>query len=425
MGLGKTLICIALILSTKGLLSKVPAQYDTVYKRPRVGSLVEMAVASINRHSAPWKSYFDDIAAATGEYMTHCIDMMRKNAPVYEVPTEPIRWNRKTTTPPPKRLMLASTTLIVVPRNLFLQWKTELEKHLEAGSLAILFMDDAKIALPSPQQLALYDVVLFSRTRFEQESRDGTDNKGRRQSRYPVSCTCPYIGATRKRDCTCLREEDLYDSPLKHIHFLRIIMDEGHFFSSSKTNAAEVANNIVRADHRWVVSGTPAKDLLGVEMDTIATDSATLPDETERQDALAKRRQFNVKEDTAGAIRSIGNLVADFLKVRPWTPCEEERPAEWRHDIYRYQDPRSKMVISGFSRCLRRTLESIVVKTRPEDVERDIELPPLEHRIVTLEPSFYDKLTANVSHTSVLTRSVFVAKYGFCRLLFSCSLQMQ
>lgn len=395
MGLGKTLMCIALVLSTVGHLPKVPMQYETIRKRSQVGTLTEMAIASINKYSAPWKSFFSQHARRTGEHMTHCTRLLHQNAPTYEIPMEPIRWNRKTTTPPPKRLILASTTLIVVPRNLFSQWKSELQKHVKEDSLAILYMDDPKKNLPSPSDLILYDVILFSRPRFEQEDRDGSDKLGRRQVRYPVSCNCPYIGASLKRDCTCLREEDLYSSPLKHIHFLRIIIDEGHFFSSSKSIAAHVANEIVTADHRWVVSGTPAKDLLGVEMDTIASETATLPDQVQRQDALELRRHFSAKEDTSGATKGIGELVTHFLKVRPWAKSDDEISADWKSDIYRHDDPRTRMRITGFSRSLRRILESVVVKTRAEDVERDIELPPLEHHVVRLKPSFYDKLTVN------------------------------
>ncbi|KAL1305150.1 hypothetical protein AAFC00_002074 [Neodothiora populina] len=393
MGLGKTVMCIALILTTKGYLPKVPAQYETIRKRSRVGSLAEMAVSSVNKHSAPWKTFFADHAARTGEYMEGCIKLLRQNAPIYEIPQEPIRWNRKTTTPPPKRLMLASTTIIVVPRNLFAQWRAEMDKHVEKDALSVLFMDDPKTDLPDRKELTLYDVILFSRTRFEQEHKDGSDRQGRRQVRYPVSCNCPYIGASRRRDCTCLREEDLYDSPLKHIHFLRLIIDEGHFFSSSRSVAAHVANQMVVTDHRWVVSGTPAKDLLGVELDSITSDPTTVPDE-QRRGALAQRRKFNVKEDTSGAIRSLGELVTHFLKIRPWT-ASEERSAEWKYDIYRFEDPRTKIGIAAFSKSLGRTLESIVVKTQPEDIERDIVLPPLEHRIVRLKPCLFDKYTAN------------------------------
>lgn len=394
MGLGKTVICVALMLSTKGHLPRIPAQYDTVQTRPKVGSLFEMAVSSVNRHTAPWKTYFDTIEAETGERMQNCIVTMRQNPPSYQIPVEPYRWNRNTKIPEPKRFTLASTTIVVVPRNLFSQWQSELEKHTEKDSLNILFMDDNKKALPAPSELILYDVILFSRTRFEQENRDGSDRKGRRQTRYPTTCNCPYIGASRKRDCTCLREEDIYDSPLKHIHFLRIIIDEGHFFSSANTTAAHVADKLVRSDHRWVVSGTPAKDLLGVEMDVISSNAASPPDQSIRDDILRQRSAFETKNDTSGAIKSIGSIASHFLKVRPWAPAEGERPAEWENYIYRHEDLRIR-TYSGFSRCLRQTLESIVIKTRPEDVERDIELPPLLHNVVRLEPSLFDKLTAN------------------------------
>lgn len=391
MGLGKTLMCIALILSTVSHLPKVPAQYDIIRTRPNVGSLAEMAVASINRHSAPWKSYFGEHAVRTGEHLTQCERLLRQNAPSYEIPQEPIRWNRNTTSKQPKRLMLASTTIIVVPRNLFSQWKSELQKHTEEDALSVLLMDDSKKDLPGPQELILYDVILFSRARFEQEDRDGSDRLGRRQTRNPLACRCPYIGATLVRNCHCLRDEDLYSSPLRYIHFLRIIIDEGHFFSSPRSIAAHVANEIVTADHRWVVSGTPAKDLLGVEMDTLVSADTAATHEEQRRNALEQRRQFSVKEDTTGATKAIGDLVTHFLKARPWAASEDERSAEWKHDIYRH----ANTGITGFSRSLRRTLESIVVKTQPDDVERDIELPPLEHRIIRIKPSFYDKLTVN------------------------------
>ncbi|GAB7352869.1 hypothetical protein MBLNU459_g3468t4 [Dothideomycetes sp. NU459] len=393
MGLGKTVICVALMLSTRGHLPRIPAQYDTVLTRPKVGTLMDMAVTSVHRHAAPWKSYFDAIEATTGERMQHCIDAMRKSPPTYEIPIEPYRWNRNTKIPKPKELTLASTTIVVVPRNLFSQWQSELQKHTENDSLNILFMDDNRKALPESQFLIRYDVILFSRSRFEQENRDGSDRQGRRQTRYPTACNCPYIGASRKRDCTCLREEDVYDSPLKNVHFLRIIIDEGHFFSSANTTAAHVADKLIQADHRWVVSGTPAKDLLGVELDVISEGAAS-SDPGTRANFLSKRKDFQPKDDTSGAVKSIGSIVSHFLKIRPWAPAEGERPAEWENYIYRHEDSR-KRTYSGFSRCLRQTLESLVIKTRPEDVERDIELPPLIHNIVRLAPSYYDKLTAN------------------------------
>lgn len=206
MGLGKTLICIALILATRGYLPRTPAQFDRVTIRPKVASLLDMAVSAVNRHSAPWPSFFEKHEHHTGEHMGKCLELMRQNAPCYEIPVEPIRWNRKPMTPTPKKITLAATTLVVVPRNLLSQWKLELEKHT-TGVLNTLIMDDNRVVLPPSGILRTFDIVLFSRSRFEYEDRDGADAKGRRMSRYPVTCGCPYIGATRTRDCVCLRPD--------------------------------------------------------------------------------------------------------------------------------------------------------------------------------------------------------------------------
>ncbi|KAG9625674.1 hypothetical protein KCU64_g19154, partial [Aureobasidium melanogenum] len=110
MGLGKTLICITLILATRGYLPHTPAQYDRVAVRSKVASLLDMAISAVNRHSAPWPSFFERHEEFTGEHMGHCIDLMRKNVPSYEIPIEPIRWNRNTTLPAPKKVTLAATT---------------------------------------------------------------------------------------------------------------------------------------------------------------------------------------------------------------------------------------------------------------------------------------------------------------------------
>ncbi|KAI4743141.1 hypothetical protein E4T50_06472 [Aureobasidium sp. EXF-12298] len=404
MGLGKTLICITLILATRGYLPRTPAQYDRVTIRPKVSSLLDLAVTAVNRHSAPWPYFFEKHEHQTGEYMGNCIKLMRQNAPSYEIPVEPIRWNRKAMAmaPAPKKMTLAATTLVVVPRNLLSQWVSELEKHT-TGILNILVMDDNRTALPPPETLRTFDIVLFSRHRFEDEHRDGQDANGRRMSRYPVTCHCPYIGATRTRNCVCLRPDDLYVSPLKALHFLRIIIDEGHGMASENTKILTVASELVETSHRWVVSGTPAKDLIGVELDMVGpvshagTPTPNIDDESIRRDALmSQRKLFNENDEKVGAVRNLGSLASGFLKIRPWCSTEDERGSDWINYFFRHEmlRPRTR-TFSGFSKCLRQMLESTVIRTQSRDVERDIELPPLTHEIVRLEPSFYDKLTVN------------------------------
>jgi len=264
----------------------------------------------------------------------------------------------------------------------------------------------------TPNRLRKYDIILFTRNRFEQESKDGADAQGRRLGTTQRVCQCAYIGSTRIRDCTCLRTDDLYNSPLKSLHFLRLIIDEGHFFSNAANTAAAVAANLVTADHRWVVSGTPAKDLLGVEVDmSTAANLWHTPDtKASRENVLKQRREFSKPEDITGAIKSIGSLASTFLKIRPWAGSDEAK-AEWEEYIYRHEGLKSqkKKTHSGFSTGLRRTLEAMVVRTQPNDVEKDIDLPPLSHRIVKLEPCLYDKFTANL-FTLVLTANAVTSE---------------
>ncbi|KAK4953154.1 hypothetical protein LTR10_008860 [Elasticomyces elasticus] len=420
MGLGKTVILLSLILACKNHQPVMPSASRAPPIRAKVGKLSDMAISTINRHSVPWKVEFERIRHATGDEMTSCIAKLEQSPPMYEIPQEPRRWNRKTILPAPKSMTLAATTLIVVPRNLCKQWQSEIKKHVEDGALKVLVMEDLKCALPPPDELRTYDVVLFSRNRFEAEIRDGSDEQGRRMLATQLTCHCPYIGSTRERDCRCIRQDSLYDSPLKHLHFKRAIIDEGHFFGTNNSTAVTVANKLVKADHRWVVSGTPAKDLLGVEVDMSLTDSMwqTPQMRDSRETILDQRRAFSAKEDVAGAAKSLGVLATSFLKIRPWCAegDHERKEADWDDYIYRHEDLR-KRTYSGFSTCLRRTLEAMVVKTRPEDVERDIELPPLSHEVVRLEPSFYDKLSANL-FTLVLTANAVTSERTDADYLF-------
>ena len=405
MGLGKTVICLALILATKDHPPLVPTPYNLPPTRPSIASLTDMAISAVNRKSVPWRVEFQREKLANHDDLANCRKKLEQNPAAYEIPVEPMRWNRKTILPPPKKMTLASTTIIVVPRNLCKQWQSEIQKHVDADILRILVIEDSKKALPPPDELCSYDIILFTRGRFEIEVKDGADAQGRRLGSTTLQCRCFYIGASRIRDCHCIKRDELYDSPLKHLRFKRLIIDEGHFFSNTNNTAASVANRLITADHRWVVSGTPAKDLLGVEVDMSAAENLWhTPDTKETRDAVMKqRRHFSKKDDTNGAIKSLGSLASNFLKIEPWSDLRE-----WDDYIYRHEDLRRR-TFSGFSTCLRRTLERMVVKTQPEDVERDIDLPPLSHEVVRLEPSFYDKLTANL-FTLVLTANAVTSE---------------
>ncbi|KAF1808629.1 hypothetical protein P152DRAFT_443501 [Eremomyces bilateralis CBS 781.70] len=416
MGLGKSIICLAVILATRHHLPQIPSLYETPRRiRPRVGSLAEMAIASANRHGVPARAHLDRIHQETGNEFESCVKLVNSIPPTYSIPQVPYRLNRYTITPPPRVKRLCSATIIVVPSNLMHQWQAQISEHVHELYLEVLVVEDHSQKLPSSDELSKYDILLISRKRFEMEISDGSDAAGRRFYRgtVPKLCYCQYMGATRRKNCTCIKKEGIYESPLKDLHFLRLIVDEGHQFSSRTSNAVKVASELVTAERRWVVSGTPARDrLFGVEDSTsgnsgsplILSDNFSIH-ASRRERALAMRKRFNSQEEKNGAAVSLGLLVSHFLQAQPWARKSGVPKVDWVDHVFVHED-RTKKTYSGFASCMHRTLESLVIKTRLEDVERDIQLPPLKHKVVYLEPSFYDKLTANLFTLVLATNAV-------------------
>ncbi|KAK4285370.1 hypothetical protein QN277_002077 [Acacia crassicarpa] len=121
------------------------------------------------------------------------------------------------------RLYLSRATLIVVPANLVDHWKTQIEKHVKHSQLRVYVWNDTWKCKPSVHSLAWdYDVIITTFSRLSAEW------------------------------STCKR------SVLMHVHWLRIILDEGHTLGSSLnlTNKLQMAISLT-ASNRWMLTGTP------------------------------------------------------------------------------------------------------------------------------------------------------------------------
>ena len=370
MGLGKTLICLATILSTKGHWPSIPPEFSFGLHlvRPKVASLMETTAAAITRAATPWKPFFRDMLTS-GEDYSSCQALLKKNAPCYEMPvTNSSRITRSPAMMSGSRtITLTSATLIIVPQNLLSQWKGEISRHIEEGELDVLCLDSAgKAIMPPMEQIQDYDIILITRQRLVRE-----------------------LVSSEKDDA---RKPFRYQSPLTKLHFLRVIMDEGHEFSSyGGRNDTYLALQKLQVDRKWIVSGTPSSGLMGVEVNAAALETidATRKANMNHTAVLQRRRKEIALAQERKDLEKLGGLVVGFLKLKPWVNLRDD-PALWS----KYILPSVNGVRKPGS--LQRLLESLVVRHRIKDIEVDLRLPPLYNRVVYLKPSWYDKVSINL-----------------------------
>ena len=384
MGYGKTLICLAVILATKGHYSRMPADRSVIPRKARqkVASLSEMAVSKVIDDTIPWKAEFYDLAMR-GYHHEVCLGMLRSSCKEYMerllTPRTPNRNGKRRTEKP---VRLCSTTLIIVPPNLLVQWQHEIEKHTEKGALEVLIIDLSCKVLPHRDQLAQRDIVLITKSRFDQEYRDDDLNTGKRSN-----------------------DGEKYQSPLTELRWLRVILDEGAGFASAatRTNAMAMFEKMY-FDRRWVVSGTPSNSLRGVEVGLAANE--TKPEgesmQNDLQSTLQKRRKSDVLDREVQDLDKLRKIVTRFLRVQPWANMPGSDHANWSRYLVPFDNSGNRRNVTGLSALL----ESIFVRHRIEDVEVDLSLPPLHNKVVYLEPSFHDKLSINLFSAVLVTNAV-------------------
>lgn len=416
MGHGKTLICLAAILATKGHWPRVPPEYSIGRHptRPKVATLAEMAAAAIGRNQIPWRAYFQELSKA-GEHHEIIISLLEKNIGSYVIPPPSSGRTRHQPSVTGQTIQLCTATLVVVPLNLFAQWQSEMALHIKPGALNILSVQALDTLMPSKNEILTCDILLISKQRLEREMKP---LEMKATTKKTVKCVC-----SSTRDCNCAAAGPNYHSSLRNLHFLRIIVDEGHDFASSGgTNNAIWALRRLHVDRRWIVSGTPSAGLLGVEVGLAANETSSstgsndmvvdlearnkesvrinketvlirkhqsrIPDQVERE--LTLRTQASTRLQEYKDLQKLGRIVVDFLGLRPWANTRGEDLASWQKYVLPAKDGTRK------PRSLKSILESLVVRHRIEDVEKDVKLPPLHNRVVYLEPSWHDKLSINL-----------------------------
>jgi hypothetical protein len=374
MGAGKTIICLALILATKHLPSKIPDFYagGDVATRKKVGSLADMAAACATRQSVAWKLYFEVAQTQAGYEFTKCLDAIKRNPGHYYLPTPAAK--RATRRPslftvrPPKKVYLSQSSLIIVPNNLVHQWNQEILKHTTGLSVLTI---TTKEYIPPARKLLQYDIILLSQSRFEQVRGEpgGMDR-----------------------------------CPLSEIHFKRCIVDEGHRLGNSRIGYKSnllLGLESIQISSRWIVTGTPSQGLYGVDDHSSAEGT---PEADATASMAARRREDAASEQEKKDLERIGSIASLYLMARPWANTIREpgdTPAQW--SLYVMQ-PRHGSKSSSRGDCLRSTLNSLIIRHRLSEIS-DL-LPPVDEKVTILDGSYQDKLSLNIFTMMIIFNSV-------------------
>lgn len=395
MGCGKTLICLAVICATRGHSPKIPIEYmstpekpDLIPIREKTGSLMDMAAAAVERHSEPWRTFFRELHRE-GRHYERCMKACEAHRGSYEIPPHQTRYqgrhSQSYARPPAKRVRICSGTLIIVPNNLLDHWQREIQTHTEG--LEVLVMGQGSGQTPPADDLLRYDIILFAKTRFEREAGEPIHN--RRDKILQV------------------------DSPLTQLHWLRVIVDEGHNVAGhgSKTNMIHLLSQL-HFERRWVISGTPSTGLYGVEVSIASQEANTSDTESPAEITAAalrsRKKTGNAVDNELKDLDKLRRIVIDFLDLKPWSNSRADDPADWT----KYIKPIGEDGKRRKTPAIRATLQGLVVRHQLDVVSREIYIPKLYNSVRHLEPTFHDRLSINLFLFGLAVNSITSERQG-------------
>ncbi|KAL0571366.1 hypothetical protein V5O48_010604, partial [Marasmius crinis-equi] len=340
------------------------------------------------------------------------------NAPFYisdlEDPTDNRRSGRSPVKPVVRALFLTSATLIVVPANLISQWEREIHKHCE-DVLRVLTIRSHK-DLPHARKLATeWDIILITYRAFA----DGDTKSNVRLDPYRP-CRCAEFPDLRIPHCKCKRPEI---SPLLQVRWKRLVIDEGHVSASLATRLTPFSK-VVSVQSRWIVTGTPTTNLLGLSFGNQSVKNDSSPN----AEGLEMTSDETFASDTADDDFPMADTSSDELLYPPepriWTG-EDQRDINKlttmlthfvgvkflgdhrlvqdniRDPLFNTNGPRP-----GAIKVLTQLMSFTMIRHRAEDVERDVVLPKLEHESIFLDLDPYAMKSYNALQASIAINAI-------------------
>ncbi|KAJ7766642.1 P-loop containing nucleoside triphosphate hydrolase protein [Mycena metata] len=361
-------------------------------KRTSVPSLVEillhkMATNPVTFVSEAQTDRYANLKEAV-DNLEHYAGPRKDNLPFYldyqEEPMDNERENKRARsrqTRGPRMLHLTSATLVVVPENLLLQWEQECSLHCE-DSLRMLVLRRGD-PMPSARVLASeYDIILMSYSRFTGENKPNENREAWRP------CTCPEYAAVRVPKCEC--KPPAY-SPLLQVRWKRLVIDEGHV-SASLTTVLTPFTKLLSVERRWIVTGTPTTNLLGLSLGKKVNDASETSELGSRAPSEGPEDMGHIDDvSVLGATRvwtkddgedltKLGKMIAHFVGVPQLLANPQLMNTHVKEALLDRRGPRP-----GAMDVLMQFMSSVMIRHRISQVEEEVKLPPATQELVLLD----------------------------------------
>jgi len=221
-------------------------------------------------------------------------------------------------------------------------------------------------------------------------------------------CACSEFPGYRVPDCTCKFPEV---SPFLQIRWKRLVIDEGHV-SATLSNILVPFAKLLSVERRWIITGTPTTNLLGLGLgskviqsseEDQATDESRTPSPRSTpppsSPAALHTRVWNKydRED----LNKLGNMITHFISVPQFSADSKLISTHVTEPLLDPNGPRS-----GAIQVLNRVMEMVMIRHRIEDVEKDVVLPPVTQESVLLDLDPYVVKSFNALQAVIIINAI-------------------
>jgi E3 ubiquitin-protein ligase SHPRH len=134
-----------------------------------------------------------------------------------------------------EKVIDSATTIIVTPLSIKNQWISEFKRHLADPNFKVLSYQGISNGWISPDDLAQYDCIVTDFNTLSKEL---------------------YFAETIDRQLRTAKKFEYPPSPLIHVKFFRVILDEAQMVENKNTRPSKMVKQLP-AVNRWCTTGTP------------------------------------------------------------------------------------------------------------------------------------------------------------------------